>query len=161
MDQRSFFGAICIFCIVNLVADLFGLLSPYLVKIASIDVGPIFMEECLLFGCTQTTNKDATGYIILISFSIIVTMLRVISAWHIKITELIFGAIGWGLRLAIVINVTIQINDSRGMIKGSHAYFFYIATLAIDVIIFGLVAALLYNEKRNADTAHERIIDNV
>lgn len=151
MDQQQFFGVIFVFGLVNLAADLLALFSPYLATSIIGNVGPIFLQECDIFGtCRMIEHGKGTGFIIIISITIVVTFARVITAYYVKAMDLLFIVIGWALRLTVVIMISQDLNNPVSYLfglKGSHSYFYYIATLVIDGIVFGLVAAIIYRER--------------
>lgn len=110
----------------------------------------------------MTEHGKGTGFIILISIAIAVTLARVITAYYIKATDLLFIIVGWALRLTVVIIIAQDLTNPVSYwfgVQGSHSYFYYIATLVIDGIVFGLVLANIYQE-RNART-HEALNDEV
>ena len=79
-----------------------------------------------------------------------------------KATDLLFIIIGWALRLTVVIIISQDLNNPVSYwfgVKGSHSYFYYIATLVIDGIVFGLVIAILHNERgsRNREVLEDEV----
>ncbi len=161
MDQLSFFGTIIILGLVNLSADLLALFSPYLATSPIGNVGPIFVQKCDSYGrCQMIAHDQGTGFIIGMSIAIAVTIARVIAAYHTKIADPLLIIIGWAFRLTVVIFVSLDLDNPIGQwagLKGSHSYFYYIATLVIDGLAFLLVITVIHRERQ--DSTHQVLVD--
>lgn len=161
MDQLSFFGTVVLLGLVNLSADLLALFSPYLATSPRANVGPIFLQKCDSYGrCQMVTHDQGTGFIIGMSIAIAVTIVRIIAAYHTKIADPLLIIIGWACRLTVVIFVSLDLDNPLSQwvgLKGSHSYFYYIATLVIDGLAFMLVITVIHRER--ASREHQVLVD--
>lgn len=133
-DQNVFAFVTFVFCMINIAADMTGLLSPYLVYTRDKAYGPIFET---VEGCMKMRSSIEVSITIVMSISLCLTTIRLLAGFFVRVVELPVIAVSWLVRLGIVVSTMMACSSPSGRSLGAvgyYSYHFYILTLLIDTI---------------------------